>query len=453
MPILFLGFVFLTGGGSRSDLTSLPLLRGGAILFAFGAMLQMDRSDWRRIRVPLLLLIAMTLWMIVQLIPLPPALWQSLPGRETIVAVDRLLGQPDLWRPISLTPSQSFDSLLAMTVPFGALLIFSRGDVEGNTRILFAILCIGCGSALMGFMQMLSGPSSGAYLYRITNSNEMVGLFANRNHNAMLLASAVMISAMLLRDEFMRRKRRDVVSVCLGLIGLGVAVVTILVGSRAGLVAVAIAFAVGYVMVTYTWRSRGLLGEPKVQGRRVTVFPRWVVHAPVALIAMLLAAAFWASDRSTGLTRIMAPDVAADMRFQAWPIVRSMVETFWVFGSGFGSFPDVYEMFEPDRLLQPSYFNHAHNDWAEILITGGLPAAIILLATIVWIARAALRGGLGSLLKGYRGDTRLSALVILLLLAMGSLVDYPLRVPSIQVLAILMVILLCCPSSASTRRD
>ena len=42
---------------------------------------------------------------------------------------------------------------------------------------------------------------------------------------------------------------------------------------------------------------------------------------------------------------------------------------------------------------------------------------------------------------------------LLLLLAMGSLVDYPLRVPSIQVLAILMVILLCCPNSASTRRD
>jgi O-antigen ligase len=170
-------------------------------------------------------------------------------------------------------------------------------------------------------------------------------------------------------------------------------------------------------------------------------------------MVVLLGVALWASDRSTALTRMMGQDVAADLRIQAWATVRSMLDTHWALGSGFGSFPDVYKMFEPDRLLQPSYFNHAHNDWVELLITGGLPAAIILLVTIVWILRGVRRNGLRGLAKGHRGDIRLPAMAILMLLAVGSIVDYPLRVPSIQALAVLLIILLCCPKSAITRPD
>jgi hypothetical protein len=110
-------------------------------------------------------------------------------------------------------------------------------------------------------------------------------------------------------------------------------------------------------------------------------------------------------------------------------------------------------MFEPDRLLQPSYFNHAHNDWVEIAITGGLPAMIILLAAIIWILGGIRRGGLRGLIKGHRGDIRFPAIVILLLLAAGSIVDYPLRIPSLQALAVLFIILLCCPKGAITRQD
>ncbi|HEX2812371.1 MAG TPA: O-antigen ligase family protein [Sphingopyxis sp.] len=451
IAILFLVFVFLTGGGSRSDTASLAFLRGGAVLFAFWAAFQIDGADWRRIRIPLLLLGAMTAWIFVQLIPLPPSMWHGLPGREAIAAADRLLGQADLWRPISLTPSQSLDSLLAMVVPFAALIVFSRGSADDNSRLLFALVCLACLSFLLGFVQILSGPSSGAYFYRITNSHAMVGLFANRNHNAMFLASGVLISAALLRDELMRRQKRGLVRVGLSVVGLGLTVATILVGSRAGLAAGAVAFAVGYLMVGSAWRSRAVQGERGASLLRP--YAGWLFYLPVVIMAALLGLALWASDRSTALTRIVGQDVAADMRVRAWATVQSMLDTHWVMGSGFGSFPDVYKIFEPDHLLQPSYFNHAHNDWVEIIITGGLPAAIILLVTILWILRGLRRGGLRGLIKGHRGDIRLPAMVILLLLAAGSVVDYSLRVPSIQVLAVLLIILLCCPKSAITRPD
>jgi O-antigen ligase len=204
-------------------------------------------------------------------------------------------------------------------------------------------------------------------------------------------------------------------------------------------------------MVGSAWRSRAAQSERGASSLRP--YAGWLFYLPVVIMAALLGLALWASDRSTALTRIVGQDVAADMRVRAWATVQSMLDTHWVMGSGFGSFPDVYKIFEPDHLLQPSYFNHAHNDWVEIIITGGLPAAIILLVTILWILRGLRRGGLRGLIKGHRGDIRLPAMVILLLLAAGSVVDYSLRVPSIQVLAVLLIILLCCPKSAITRPD
>lgn len=451
IPLLFLAMMFLTGGSSRSDIASLPLLRGGAVLFGFWAILRLNREDWQRIRVPLLLLVALLAWMIVQLIPLPPDMWQALPGRETIAAIDKTLGQPDLWRPLSLTPSQTLNSILAMSVPFAALFLFAQADADDQRHLLFAVVGLACASALLGVIQLLSGASSGAYFYRITNSDAMVGLFANRNHHAIFLACALLVVAMLLRDELMRKRKRTTLRGALVAAGVVLTAMTALIGSRAGLFAGVVAFAAGYVSVVAAWRSR-----PAESRRPTQPAPTWtraLTYAPPVAMAGVVGAALWLSDRTTGLTRLIENDAVADMRVQAWPVVQSMVEKFWLWGSGFGSFPGAYKIYETDALLQPAYYNHAHNDWVEIAITGGLPFMLIVLAMIVWLVRSVLARGTRNLVKGYRGDVRLPGLLIVVLLAAASVVDYPLRVPSMQVFAILILILLCCPKPATTRGD
>lgn len=452
-PILFLIFAFLVGGGARGDLNSLPLLRAVAVLTAFWAAMRLTADDWRRIRTPVLLLVLLTLWMAIQLVPLPPAIWHALPGRATIVAIDGLLGQPDLWRPISLAPSQTWNGLLAMSVPFAALFLAARLDPEEYPRFMLAIIGVAAASALLGFFQLLSGAGSAAYLYRITNSDAMVGLFANRNHEAVFLACATIIAAMLLRDERMRNRQNRPMQLALIFAGLTFTALTALIGSRAGFVAGVVAFAVGYAMVVSAWHA-------KPAGRRGATAPsgapgiwRYLVYSPPILLAMLLGTAIWLSDRTTALSRMADQGVGDDMRVQAWPTVLSMIEKYWVAGSGIGSFPDVYKIFEPDALLSPSYFNHAHNDWAEILLSGGLPMALILIAAIVWFARRFLALGLRNLVKGHRGDLRLPVLMVVVILAAASLADYPLRVPSLQVMTIMLITLLCCPTPAHARRD
>ena len=457
IPIIFLVFVFLLGGGARSDIASLPLLRGGALLFAFWAASGMTAGDWQRIRLPLLLLILLAIWIAVQLIPLPADFWHGLAGRDVVVSIDRILGQADLSRPMSLTPSETWNSLLAMTVPIAALLLAARTPSETYSRLLMTIVVIASVSGFLGLLQISSGVGSPFYLYRITNPDSIVGLFSNRNHHAVFLACAIVVAAMLLRDELMRRQQRTLVRGALAFAMMALTALTAMIGSRAGLAAGAIAFAVGYAMVVPAWRSREIVARDN-RGRRSRSAPpsrygHLLIYLPPVVLAALLGAAFWLSGRATGLTRVVGEDVAADLRVQAWPTVQQMIETHWLFGAGFGSFPDLYKMFEPDRLLDPTYFNHAHNDWVEILITGGLPFALIVLAALIWFGRAFIQRGTRNLVKGHRGDLRLPVLTIVLLFAAASAVDYPLRVPSLQAMTIMLIIMLCRPMLTRSRPD
>lgn len=437
-PVLFLIFVFLLGGGARSDLASLPLLRGVAILVIFWVALELNRDEWGLIRTPLLLLGALTLWMALQLVPLAPSVWQSLPGRETIAAIDRLLGLADHWRPISLTPSMTLNSILAMSVPIAALLLAARIDVQDYSRLLFALIGIAVCSGLLGMVQILTGPAGGGYLYRITNVGEMVGLFANRNHHAVFLACSILVAAMLLRDELMRKRKRPIVVNGLVIAGLFLTAMTVLVGSRAGFAAGLVAFGVGYLMVVSAWSGR----RRDARAGQSSRIGQALLYAPPVIVALLFAVVVSLSSRTTALTRVIDQDAAEDLRVQSWTTVQSMIETYWTAGSGFGSFAEAYKIYEPDRLLEASYFNHAHNDWAELALTGGLPAVVILLLAIIWFSRSVLANGARNLIKGYRGDLRLTVSLIAVLLGAASVVDYPLRVPSIQVMVAILAILL-----------
>lgn len=452
-PSAFLVFVFFLGGASRSDVASLPLLRGGSVIFAFWAATHMRREDWRRIRAPFLLLTLLTLLSVVQIVPLPPGIWHALPGRDTIAALDQLLGQPDLWRPLSLTPSLTWNSALAMTVPFAALFLAAAAPTTSYQRIAFAIVAIAGASALLGLIQVLSGQGSPAYLYRITNTDSMVGLFANRNHHAVFLACAIPIAAALLRDEFMRKRQRKSLRAALAFAIPLLTLMTVLIGSRAGFATGVVGFAVGYAIIVPACRTKFWAPHGAAMASPPSIAKKLLLYSPPILLACLLAAGLWLSNRATAISRLAERDVADDMRVQAWPTVQTMLETHWVVGTGQGSFADAFKMFEPDSLLQPSYFNHVHNDWIELVITGGVPFALITLALLVWVGRKFVTAGFQNLVKGHRGDRRLPALVMLAILAAASFVDYPLRVPAMQAMAIMLLLISCAPATGRSQRD
>ncbi len=148
----------------------------------------------------------------------------------------------------------------------------------------------------------------------------------------------------------------------------------------------------------------------------------------------LLALTVWAG-RATAIDRILGTDAVQELRLRILPTVWRMIGDFMPWGSGLGSFETTYRLYEPDQMLMPAIMNHAHNDWLEIVLTGGVPAVLVgLLAVGVWVARAV------ALLRcrPYTASRLMPTLglVIILLLAVAPLADYPLRVPSLECLLV-----------------
>ena len=100
------------------------------------------------------------------------------------------------------------------------------------------------------------------------------------------------------------------------------------------------------------------------------------------------------------------------------------------FGSGFGTFVPVYQMFERAQdTLANIYANHAHNDIAEISLEGGVIGIALMIAFVVWLALQAK-----AIWRHPRTDIRTidillarAATIALVLIILHSFVDYPLR--------------------------
>jgi hypothetical protein len=140
--------------------------------------------------------------------------------------------------------------------------------------------------------------------------------------------------------------------------------------------------------------------------------------------------AFLAFSRAEALQRLIS-NGEVELRYENLPVFAQMARDMFPFGSGIGSFDPVYRIYEPDSVLSPRYLNQAHNDLMDVAITAGLPGLILLGLFLLWFAWSAF-----SVFGSWRPPSRTIAYgrlgaVMILVLLLASLVDYPLRVPII----------------------
>ena len=433
---LLAGIAALFGGSSRPDTVQIAALRPLVALMLIPAFYYLSMEQLGRAKPLVIMLGLLTLWMIIQLIPLPHAIWQTLPARETIAELDRLLTIEDTWRPISWVPSRGWNALASMVVPIAGLLLALA--VKANARMLLLIIVgIGLFDALLALLQVASGRSGLLYFYAVTNRTSPVGMFANENHSAVFSAIVMLVIARLATDS---RRLREPAWLRLSYIPAFIIVLlaVLVSGSRAGLAMGGLALlAAGAMIWMGISRSR--------RGRRDGKLQRWLVGHPrtllllfsIAIIALL--SAFFGLDRAPGLSAFLSQNAFEDLRFQILPILEQMVRTYWLLGIGFGSFEGVYHIYEPTALMFPSYVNQAHNDWAQLIIEGGLPVAGILIFLFLWIANS-----IRDILLNWK-----SPLIYLIfwmtsiaIICAASVVDYPLRVPVFQLVMVWLVLAL-----------
>lgn len=418
------------GGATRQNAIQVMVLELISLPLIALALWRLRGGRLRELALPLGLLAAMFAIPLLQLIPLPFALWASLPGRAELADGLRIAGAAPNLLPLSLTPDETLRSALALLTP-AAVFLGAAGCSPVQRKLLTVLVVFAAGlSLLLGVLQMAGGPDSALRFYPTTNEDSAVGVFSNRNH----LASFLLMSMPLLAYWLQRltRERGSFLAVATGLALLGLILVGVAIThSRAALFLIVPAV-VGSILTV--WRS----GERKVLNRSTITVG---VVAGLALIGALSAI------RAT-LARFPV-SYTDELRFTIWPSVLHATREFLPFGSGIGSFEPVYRINEPISMIGPRYVNAAHNDYLQAALEGGWAAIIVAAAFLGWL--------LWRCIKVWRrpasDQTRLAraATVLVLLLALHSAIDYPVRTLAIAcVLAVICAIL--APGSSKSLR-
>jgi O-antigen ligase len=406
-----LGLVLALGGGaSRFDEDQQVLVRLAAIAAIVASLWPLDfealRQRWRMIA----FVAAAYLLLLLQLAPLPPALWQALPGHEVYAQIAKA-ARSSAWRPLSLTPDLTLESLYALLPATAAGLGALYLDSRAHLRLAQGIAAVACLSGVLGLLQLATG---GLHLFRETSTDSAVGLFANRNHQAALMACALpLVGAAAGLHLLEGGDRRVAPPVALSTAALLLAALA-LTGSRMGLLLAAV----------------GVLGglwSYKMSGQRVLPASMPARLALAAFAAPALAALAVTVARGGVIHRITTDGVANDTRAAMLGPLLSTAGAFMPFGAGIGSFDSVYRRFEPNSLLSTIYMNQAHDEPLQLAIEGGLPALALLALFLAWWMRTAVK----AIQPGSQGRRTIgaAAIAVTAILMASSLVDYPLRTP------------------------
>lgn len=425
-----------TGGASRYDAIQIIPLRALSALFLIPALYYITLQKIRSELALFTLLVCFVLLVALQLIPLPPGLWQNLPGRGEISVLDEVLGFEGTWRPLTMAPMRTWNVLGSLIVPASGLLLAIAFRVSTRS-ILRLIAMLGVLNALLGLLQIMTGRASVFYIYEVTNRGGAVGIFANENHAGIFAACSLLIVTNLwlrARDKGVAWER-----LAYPMAFLLILLTSLVGGSRAGFAAAFGAVVVSILMVILSPRHRHR-GAQKARGPVQLWFdarPQLLLAFPVLLISLIIAA-FVALDRMPAFRDILSEDSLADLRWSLLPIIGEMLGTHWVLGSGLGSFEQVYHIYEPSVLLMPQYINQAHNDWAQVVIEGGVVAGLLLVGLMLWMGRAIVAISLNR-------STRVNALFwvsVFSIVGVASMVDYPLRTPLFQLVMVWLLVAL-----------
>lgn len=421
----------VTGGSARADEPLLILMRLGGIV-ALIALILLPAPFQRQVIAPLDLLLAVFAATIaIQLIPLPPAIWTALPGHGRFAEVAPLANMPQPWRPISIVPDLTVNSLMALLPAVIILLGYAKAGPIYRDDFVKLLCVVGIANVLVGILQTVGGPQSPAFYYGHIARGVMSGLFSNRNHFAVYLATVLPMALYL--ASFPRSRNVDGRLMLAGGFAILLLMSVLASGSRSGTIVFTLCGIAGGAVL---WSEfKGIRRSTAVTASALTI---------IGVAVFVLA---YTGNRAASINRFQALSTD-EMRIRSLPVVTGMIREFFPLGTGFGTFDAAFRISEPDNMLKPSYFNNAHNDWLEIALTGGLPAVAALLLFGVWFAQAGFRILSGPASGRPARSLGRIGMVIVGGIAIASFTDYPLRTPIFTVL----LTTACCLISDATRR-
>lgn len=373
---------------------------------------------------------------LTQLLPVPMALWASLPGRSFYAGAFARAGDGGAgfeWRAISLIPTATESAWLSLLPLLAVFLVVLDLTSRQVLRLVLVFLGIAVGEALLGLIQYGDGPDS---LFRLGNtfmSGSASGTYINRNHLAGLLEMALPVGLALLaatvghgrpwhssgsRGRSGRTFRQWLArfsvarinqAAVFGAMSLAILLGLIFTRSRAG---VSLAMT-GILLCT-------LIFSYRLGGRNAYGLIGTFTAIGVGLASLIGLAPIW--------SRFAYSDPIEDGRWRIYDATVQAIGEFFPLGSGAGTFMDVLRRFHPVDLPGVT-INRAHNDYLEWMLEFGLIAVLLVAAWLAFYIRQ-----WGRVWK--RGEwisfrfAQAGAGIALLLMMLHALVDFNLRIPA-----------------------
>lgn len=429
----------LPWGSSRT--WSWTLLAGGMFVLGTAWLVQFMRgrvatgTAIMEARWALGLLLSWAIYVALQLVPMPldwlASISPNAADAYAYVGADRA--------PISVDQSGTFHGLLKTlflitTFMLALVLVNSRP----RARLLVAVVVAnGTAQAVYGSAMVLSGLEWGFLAEKTWYIGAATGTFTNKNHFAgyLEMALGLGLGLMLTRPGEVRANSRRA-----RLAGL----LTWLTSWKFVLRLLLVIMVIGLVLS----RSRmgnvaffvGLLGfgmMGMLVKRGVSRRPFLILVVSVVLVDAFVIGKWFGFDRV--VQRIEQTTIAGEQRDDVGIDVIPAIRDYWLVGSGLGTFQSVFPRYHGPELQH--FWNHAHNDYLEFTLEGGLLGAGMLAAFMMLNVVQALQ-------RCWRTDSHLrwgiamGATMGMISLLVHSAVDFNLQIPANAMLFMTLLALL-----------
>ena len=333
--------------------------------------------------------------------------------------------------PLTIEPFATrvhFLVLLACIIGFFLAQIAAQDPVR-KRRLIVAIVTLGVFEGFYGLIQYLAGWQVIFGYVKKYDLEEATGTYINRNHYAGFLEMVFPFALVFALREFWKLQKKTAQSlpnlkrlavwsdvhkfVTWLAIAISLFVALIYSRSRMGIIAALLSMIVIFALAWFS-RSEGTAG----------IFVCAVFLAlSVGLIVWIGAGSI--VERFRGVAQeYVSRDYS---RVSIWPNAVEVMRRHPWLGTGLGTFPIAYTTVQTNFLGE--FVNHAHNDYLELASDLGIPAALGLISSFIWLLARAVRTSRAAIesLDRFLALGCAGSLVAILL---HSLVDFNLYIPA-----------------------
>ena len=418
-------------GSNRPLAWSMNAVMAGGLLVFTCLSLQLEARHYpalmfSRLSVPIVMFGLGLSWAGVQILPLG----SSTAAHPAWQVAGEALGR-DIASTISINPSETLWAILRyLTAATVLLSVYVLARSTRNAQVILRTFVILAGLAALYGLTRLSLSLDKILWFDEPDTGYLTSGFINRNSAATYFGMASLASLGLVIQQARtvlqstlhdsgREVVRKLVLAMTGMFGFDLVLFVLMFvsllasGSRGGISFSVLALF--FMLLLYGVKMT-------MQGRSAGSGPAWM--ASILAIAVLMLGAFELSGARL-MGRLVNQGLESDSRFETYGQTLVAIRDYLYLGSGLGTFQDVFTAYRLELSPGRHIWDKAHNDYLELLLGLGLPAAILVLMSFAGVFFIATRGFFAR-----HRDTHYAAIAAAacVLIGLHSLVDFSLQI-------------------------